>query len=1123
MALSSPDRFIAARYRLHEVLGQGGMGTVYRSTDTVTGQTVAVKALKPDLFGRDPEMIERFIREGDALRRLNHPNIVAMLDAAGDENTHYLVMEYVGGGSLADLLQKESRLPLAQLVQIALDLSDALTRAHRLNIIHRDIKPANVLIAADGTPRLTDFGVARIGNSDITQTGAVVGTLGYLAPEAFEAQPLDARSDIWSFGVMLFEMLAGHRPFTGDSPSAVIRSILMQPTPDLEKLCPDAPSALLDLIYRMLEKNRSARIPSVRLVGAELEAILSGAPLPVLPSAPPVNITVNIGEGEATERFTPIEVLTTPSARVKNNLPAQLTPFVGREREVAELVELLTNPAVPLATIVAPGGMGKTRLAQEVAARFTLSTTTALRAPLVEHGVYFIPLAPLTTPDEIVPEIATALNFSFASENDTRRHPQQLLDYLREKHLLLVMDNFEHLLDGAPFVNDIIQKAPAVKILATSRERLNLRAETLYPIEGMDFPDYETPAELENLAAAQLFLQSARRAQPGYELTADDRPYLARICRQVHGIPLAIELAAAWVGTLALAEISEEIGKSYDFLATDLRDVPERHRSMRAVFEYSWNLLSDEERRITAKTAVFRGTFTRDAVQEVTGASLRTLNALINKSLLRRSPHGRYEVHELLRQYAEEQLARSGEEESTRDRHAAYFTNFIAHRDAPLKDHRQIQAQAEIEAELENIKSGWLWAAQRSHAHLIFAGLLPLYVFFNCQNRIEENREILDKAAALLSPQLNEARAALMLVRLTVGAWTRAGFDQSEEKRRFYHQAHRLVHNISDEVHRASALVALARLANELDERADTERLVTEAIVLLEKHGDLWWLSGAKLLLAAAKAAYGEGQNPLLGLELLEESLEIARRSGNPFAIANRSNVLGIICWSTGDFARARASFTEAISLFKQMGNLPVTAANLWWLARTKLSTGEIADAETHLQESLSLYTEAGDRGGVAGALNGLGMVRMQQRLFTEAEDFFQRCLAIQTEIDNRFEISAVLSNLGALALETDQFDHAHAYFLQALAVGLVGMTIEGQSEALLGLATLSHRRGDNQKALVVLGFLAGQALVPAESEARAASLRQTIADTLPAETLHAALDRGRHMDFTTLMNTLQP
>jgi DNA-binding NarL/FixJ family response regulator len=286
--MSGTSGIVAGRYQLGLRIGAGATGAVYLATDTQTGERVAVKVLRSDLAADMPELLERFQREGEALRKLNHPNIVKVLATVEEGDRHCIVMEYVGGGSLADLLKQHAQLPLERVVGLALELSDALSRAHHLNIIHRDLKPANILLAEDGTPRLTDFGLARIGSyPTVTAAGAVLGTFQYLSPEACDYQPLDVRADIWSFGVVLYEMLTGQRPFEGDTPADIIWAIKNQPVPEVTWFRKDVPAPLADLVRRMLMKDRPARIDSVRLVGAELEAIQHGTKLRLPASATP--------------------------------------------------------------------------------------------------------------------------------------------------------------------------------------------------------------------------------------------------------------------------------------------------------------------------------------------------------------------------------------------------------------------------------------------------------------------------------------------------------------------------------------------------------------------------------------------------------------------------------------------------------------------------------------------------------------------------------------------------------------------------------------------------------------------------------------------------------------------
>jgi serine/threonine protein kinase len=267
---------IGERYELQDFLGEGGMGRVYRAVDLQTDVPVAVKLLKPEVMVSSPEQVERFRREAEALYQLDHPNIVRVLDTLSHEGHYCIVMEFMAGGSLRAVIKREKQLSIKFVLELALDLCDALTRTHRLKIIHRDVKPDNVLLDSEGIPHLTDFGQAHISDAEtLTRVGQIIGTINYMAPEILLKEPPDARTDIWGFGVMLYEMISGYRPFMGENATQVITAILHQPVPDLQKLRPDCPQKLAHLIHAMLHKKREARIFSVREVGAQIEVILT--------------------------------------------------------------------------------------------------------------------------------------------------------------------------------------------------------------------------------------------------------------------------------------------------------------------------------------------------------------------------------------------------------------------------------------------------------------------------------------------------------------------------------------------------------------------------------------------------------------------------------------------------------------------------------------------------------------------------------------------------------------------------------------------------------------------------------------------------------------------------------
>ncbi|MBN1485041.1 MAG: protein kinase [Chloroflexia bacterium] len=894
---------IAGRFVIRDpkedLIGWGGMGRVYRGTDSRTGQPVAIKVLQAEVVANRPEVVARFVREGQSLRQLGHPNIVQMVAAVEEEGIHYLVMEYVDGGSLRDLLERQGALPLKRTLEIGLDLSDALTRAHRLGIIHRDLKPANVLLAEDGSPRLTDFGVAHVtGKPRLTQSGLLLGTADYLSPEACNGQPLDERADIWSFGVMLYEMLLGERPFQGDTLMAILSAILTQPVPDLarvvaRKALAPLPDALNDLIYRMLEKDPQQRLPSVRLVGAELEAI-----------ARQRTTTSSASIAPAVARFAPPTTTTRPG---RHNLPAQPTPFVGRQSELAEIARLLADPGVRLLTILGAGGMGKTRLAlaagQEQLDRFI-------------DGVYFFPLAPLRSAEAIVPLIAEALGFSFYQGPRPRR---QLLDYLQPKAALLILDNLEHLPKAADLVVDLLREAPAVKILATSRVRLQVQGEQLFHLAGLDFSDWNTPAEAIACSAAQLFLQSARRVRPAFEIDADNVQDVAHVCRLVQGMPLGIVLAAAWVEMLSPHEIAAEIRRGLDFLETDLRDVAERHRSLRAVLDYSWDLLDERERKVFAALAVFCGGFGRQAAQAVTGASLRDLMALVNKSLLRRAPTGRYEVHELLHQYAVEKLnATEDGGAAIRDRHSAYYTRMMERWGPGVKGADQQSIGAEILAESENTRAAWDWTLDQGRLDRLqeaIKGLGWLYaLLIRPQEGVQVFQEAAERLAQLEGSELLRARA------LTRQAVFRNTVGQKEPARALLQQSLDLLRH--------------PRLAG-VDTRADQSFAVHQL--------------GLSLL----------NDDPDRARALLQQNLDLAQSLQDPWEIAYARHRLALAAWSLADYAGARQNWETSLSILRDLGARWDVAYILGHFSRLPLRLGQYGQAERLIEESLEISRQS--------------------------------------------------------------------------------------------------------------------------------------------------------------------
>ena len=415
----------------------------------------------------------------------------------------------------------------------------------------------------------------------------------------------------------------------------------------------------------------------------------------------------------------------------RHSLPTQPTSFVGRQQELTDLTALLADPACRVLTLIGPGGSGKTRLAIEAARRVTFS-----------DGVYFVALQPLRASENIVTAIVDVLPLHASGGED----PAQLLfHFLQDKHLLLILDNFEHLLDGVDIVTRLHGAAEHVKMLITSRERLNLRAEQVWPVSGLDIPNSRQTDPISR-SAAQLFVERARRIQPDFAW--EDQPdAIVRICQLVKGLPLALELAATWVRVMPCTAIAAEIQSNMDLLATTQRDMPERHRSMRAVFGHSWYLLTPEEQIAFSKLSVFRGGFTAEGAEQVAGASLQSLASLIDKSLVQVGESGRYDLHELVRQYAGEQLAAAGATEATTADHSAYFVGFMHARQTELVTLRAPRILNELALEFENIRAAWLALIEQRQEALLNQAMVTLCVFCDYQGRYQEGNRAAGKGA----------------------------------------------------------------------------------------------------------------------------------------------------------------------------------------------------------------------------------------------------------------------------------------------------------------------------------------------------------------------------------------
>lgn len=597
---------------------------------------------------------------------------------------------------------------------------------------------------------------------------------------------------------------------------------------------------------------------------------------------------------QAVERAIALGILEISSADAvpRHNLPAPVTPFVGRAEELADVRRWLDQPHTRLLTLLAPGGMGKTRLAIEVA--------RSLLDDFID-GVYFVPLVGLISSDLIISTIADVFGLQILS--DGRSPIQQLFQALRRKRLLFILDNFEHLLDSAPLIVDLLNAAPNVRILLTSRERLNVSVEVVYPLTGLQTTQSETDGVAPPDDATQLFVTCAQRSSPHF--TAGDAQSIIRVCRLVQGMPLAIELAAAWAGTLSAAEIAAEVAQSADFLRTTMSDVPERLRSVRVVFEAAWTRLTDDARQGFRRMSVFRGGCTREAAQAVTGASLADLVVLVDKALLWRNARTeRYEVHELLRQYAEQELNAAGETDATRQAHQQYYARFAQTWGEAMLEDKFIEGMAKLDADENNIREALAYATQHATPEAI-EPFTDLWMYYDIRSRWEEGDRLFIAAGNAIEPHDSLALAKLLTGRSVFYERLLRWDQELEVSRRSYEMSLRL---------------------------------------------------GARRSLPLAMIVYGDALRDLErhdeALPLYQQGLAFAREIDFPMMVA-------ICTYHLANEAAIRGRSGEAATLMMEARIAASKLNNLWGLCFILIRLAFFAREARHLDEAQRLYHEA--------------------------------------------------------------------------------------------------------------------------------------------------------------------
>jgi predicted ATPase len=931
-------------------LGAGGMGEVYRARDTRLERTVAIKLL-PTAFSASSDRLQRFEREARSASALNHPNIVTIYELGQDGSNHYIAMELVEGKTLRALLAAGS-LPMREAIDIAAQIAEGLTKAHEAGITHRDLKPENLMVSHDGFVKILDFGFAKSASTgghpadvhstsaSLTSAGALLGTVGYMSPEQVSGQPLDFWSDQFSFGLVLYEMVTGQHPFERRTVAETLVAILREPAKPIATQNRELPAPLGWVIERCLAKEPDKRYAATRDLARELAAI----------------------------RDCFSENAAKPVGARPSNLPASRTGFVGREKEAAGAKELLRRQDVRLVTVTGPGGIGKTRLAIEVATGLTEQ---------FPGGIHFVPLSPLSDPGLIASVIVQTLGIGEAGgQSPLEILKKYLQDSLRAPTLLL-LDNFEHLIQGAPMVAELLAMGPELKILVTSRAALHVYGEQEFPVPPLALPDSRSTSSVDILShnpAVALFVQRAVAAKPDFELNRENAPAVAEICARLDGLPLAIELAAARVKVLSPSSMLTRLASRLQLLTGGARDLPQRQQTLRAAMDWSYDLLNAAEQKLFRRLAVFVGGCNLEGAEAVCDTKgdldvdlLDGMASMVDKSLVQQVEHtkdeSRFVMLETVREYALEKLSASGEQAPTKRAHAAYCL-VLAEEEAMAQSGAEATEWLERFAlEHDNFRASLEWLTETGDAEWGLRLGTALFRFWEIREYLAEGRDRLGKLLAL------------------------PGAARSTKAR-------------------TRALFAAGVLAGEQGDYTSADTLISESQEIARRLNDK--TSVAVSLNALAVFARDRG-DVAVAQRLFEESLALWKVLGDQKAVAQALSNLANVLKLQRDYDGARGLYVDCFAIFCGIGDKTGVAWSLNYQGDVAREQGESEAARILYQQGLAIFRELGDRWGIAGTLADLGSLAREQQDYSAAYSLYRESIKIFQELEHKRGIARLL------------------------------------------------------------------------------------------------------------------
>lgn len=943
--LSPGTRF--GNYEILQRLGAGGMGEVYSAQDTRLDRPVAIKTLSLDHCSQ-PEALSRFEQEARSACALNHPNIVTIYELGHVNGTHYIAMELVNGETVRELLVSGA-IPFRKAVAIAAQVADALAKAHEIGIVHRDLKPENLMVGEDATAKVLDFGLAKLcglkptrgsdtATTNITEHGTVLGTVGYMSPEQATGNEVDFRSDQFSFGSVLYEMITGVPAFRKETYAETTAAILRD-EPERVRM-QQAPPPFLWIVERCLAKDPKQRYASTRDLARDLAAVR--------------------------DRFT--DAPATHSEPRPNNLPVQRTAFIGREHEATALRQLLGRADARLVTLTGPGGIGKTRLALQVASEI---------ASEFPGGVCFVPLSAVGETGLIASTIAQAVG---VRETGNQSPQESLKDYVGglDQPMLLLLDNFEHLVSAAPVVAQLLTIGPHLKVVVTSQAPLHVYGEHEFPVPPLALPNLKSIPPLKALSqlpSVALFVERARSVKREFALTEENAPAVAALCARLDGLPLAIELAAARIKLLSPSAMLARLESRLNLLTGGARDLPARQQTLRNTVDWSYGLLNPAEQTLLRRLSVFSGGCTLEGVEAVCDTKgnlgvdvLDGMTSMVDKSLVQSveqvDAESRFRMLSTIREYALERLAESDDESTTRRAHAAYYLVLAEEGAEDMVAHPEWLDRFEVEH--DNFRMALDYLIKTGDADWGLRLGAALFRFWETREYLAEGR---DAIARLLKLEGTATRPKLR-ARLLFAAAVLAG-EQGDygSARQLFEDSLETCLELDDNRGVAVALNALAVNARDRGDLAGASLLFERCVAIWKDIGDVPDIARSLSNLASAMKAQG---NYARASSLFDECLTMFRKAGDDAGVAWTLNYQGDVAREKADFVAARSYCEQSLAAFRQLRDSWGIASALSDLASLSFDQGNNAEARRLYGESIKMFQELGHKRGIARVLECL-------------------------------------------------------------------------------------------------------------------------------------------------------